>query len=91
MKDRARAGVARLRYILDAKLDRTEPNKLTAGLLLVATLREEVLLMWNDRDPQLTLLEANNILSKFDKDFAEAVTMANLYYSLRMKDTERFS
>ena len=35
MKDRVRAGVARLKCILDAKLDRSEPNKLTAGLLLI--------------------------------------------------------
>ena len=91
MKDRARAGAARLKYILEAKLDRTEPNKLTACLLLVAMLREQVLLMWNDLDPQLSLLEASNILSKFDKEFAEVVPMANVYYSLKMKDTERFS
>jgi len=49
------------------------------------------MLMWQNRDPQLTLQEASNILLKFDKDFTEVVPIANLYYSLKMTDTERFS
>jgi hypothetical protein len=84
MRDRARAGEAKVQRIRDLKLDRSEPNKVTAAKLLLLEMKYLIEQLENDKEPGLVLLTTGVVSDKLALEFKDVTPLANLLYTTQV-------
>ena len=76
MRDRARAGEAKVQRIRDLQLDRSEHNKVTAAKLLLLELKGLIEQLENDKEPGLVLLTTGVVSDKLALEFKDVTPSA---------------